>query len=233
MSASRIERPDCTMVVRRKKVILAFIVLLVLSFPTAAQRPYKELRPSSNYWDQTQRHVPVHITRLSGKRSLATVGDTLYMLDARNRVVWTWSTQGAPLTDLPIVDSNGTIYAIGGDLIWVALDSMTGKVMWRGIACGRDAYSQIGLYKGDVYFVVSDMEGYRDSISDGEIKDHLWICRGNSILWEADIPVRSRIEIEGNKFVAVRKRSGRILKKLIAVQHKFGTPMGKISGFSG
>jgi hypothetical protein len=219
------------MVVRRKKLLLAFIVLLVLSFPTAAQPPYNQLRPSSNYWDKTQRHVPVHITRVSGERRLAAVGDTLYMLDARNRVVWTWSTQGAPLTDLPIVDSRGSIYAIAYDLIWVALDSMTGKVLWRRTACGRSVYSQIGLYKHDMYFVVTNMEGYRDSLSDRGIKDHLSICRGNSILWDADIPVGSRIEIKGNELVTVRKRTGRLLRKAIAVPDKFGAPIGKVSYF--
>jgi hypothetical protein len=217
------------MVIRRKTLPLSCIVLVVLSLPAAAQRSYKQLRPSDNYWDRTRRHIPVHITRFPNNRKLATVGDTIYMLDARNRVAWTWSSQGAPLTDLPIVDSKGTIYAIGYDLIWVVLESRTGKEKWRGAACGRAVYSQIGLYKGDLYFVVSDMEGYRDSLGDRTIKDRLSISKGNSILWETDIPAGSRIEIKSNKIIAALKRKGRIVRKLIAVPQEFGTAIGKIS----
>lgn len=221
------------MIIKRKTLLLSFIVLLVLSLPASAQRSYKQLRPSSNCWDRTRQHVTPHITRLSDNRRLASVGDTLYMLNARNRFVWTWSSQGLPLTDLPIVDSTGTIYAIGFDLIWVALDSTTGKEIWRGTANGRAVYSQIGLYKGDVYFVVTDMKGYRDSLADRRMQDHLSICKGNSILWEGDIPVGSRIEIKGNNVVAVLKRKGRILRKLIAVPDKFGAPIGKVSMIAG
>lgn len=87
--------------------------------------------------------------------------------------------------------------------------------------------------KRHMYLVVTDMEGYRDSLSDRGIKDHLSICSGNSILWEAEIPVRSRIEIEGNKLVAVQKRKGRILRNLIPVPHKFTVPIGKVSAVGG
>lgn len=171
--------------------------------------------------------------RLSANRKLATVGDTLYMLDARNHVVWTWSSEGPPLTDLPIVDSRGTLYVIGFDLTWVALDSASGKEIWRGTANGRAVYSQIGLYKGDEYFVVTDMAGYRHSPSDRQMKDHLSICSGNSILWEGDIPAGSKIEIKGNRIFAVRRRDGRILKTPIAVPEKFGAPIGKVSVTAG
>jgi hypothetical protein len=151
------------------------------------------------------------------------------MLDARNRILWTWSSQGPALTDLPVVDSTGTIYAIGYDLTWVALDAKNGREVWRRTANGRAVYSQIGLYEGDMYFVVTDMEGYRDSLSDRKIKDVLSICRGNSILWETHIRAGSRIKINGNKVIAVLNQKGHILRKLIATPHKFGAPIGKLS----
>jgi hypothetical protein len=113
------------------------------------------------------------------------------------------------------------------------LDSASGKEIWRGTANGRAVYSQIGLYKGDQYFVVTDMAGYRHGPSDRRIKDHLSICSGNSILWEGDIPAGSKIEIKGNRIFAVKRRSGRILRTLIAVPDKLEAPIGKVSVTAG
>ena len=215
-----------------KKLPFSLIPLILFCVPTSAQLPYSQLRPSSNYWDRSKRNVPVRITHISGNRKLATVGDNLYMLDARNRVVWTWSTRGAGLTDLP-VELKGTIYAIGYDLIWVGLDSSTGKKLWTRTANGNGAvYSQLGLYKRDMYFVVTSMEGYRDRLSDRRIKDHLEICRDKSTLWEGDIPVGSRIEIDGNRVIAVQKRNGRVLRKLIKVPLKLSASTGKVSSMA-
>lgn len=216
-----------------KKLPFSLIPLILFCVPTSAQHPYSRLRPSSYYSDQTRGRAAVRITRVSDKRRLATVGDTLYMLDARNRVVWTWSTNGAAFTALP-VESRGTIYAIGYDLIWVGLDSSTGKELWSRTANGNGAgYSQLGLYKRDMYFVVTSMEGYRDRLSDRRIKDHLEICRDKSTLWEGDIPVGSRIEIAGNRVIAVQKRNGRVLRKLIKIPLKFSASTGKVSSMAG
>jgi len=213
----------------RKTLRFSFVALLLLCLPAFAGHSYKDLRPSSKYWDRAQRSVPVNITRLSSNRKLASVGDTVYMLDARNRVIWKWSSQGPPLTDQPILDSSGIIYAIGFDLVWVALDSKTGKQKWKGTACGRAVYSQIGIYKRDVYFVVTDMEGYRESLNDKRIKDGLSLCKGNSILWETKIPAGNRIEVKANRVVAVQRRRGRTLRKLIAIPERFGAPIGRVS----
>src|SRR5215813_748401 len=109
----------------RDRVIPALAVLIALPVLCSGNSNYSRLRPSSDYWDKRARKVPVHISRLSRDRSLAAVGNTLYMLDARRRIVWTWSTKGPPLTDWPIVDSTGTVYVIAFDLTWVGLDSVT------------------------------------------------------------------------------------------------------------
>lgn len=94
---------------KSENIIISLIALLLLAIPSSAQSQYAKLCPSSNYWDRDAKHVTVEISRLSQNRKLATVGDTLYMLDARNRIIWQWSSGGAPLTDLPIIDSKGTI----------------------------------------------------------------------------------------------------------------------------
>jgi hypothetical protein len=187
------------------------------------------LRPSEKYWDQSARRVPVRLTRLSRGRKLATAGDTLYMLDAQNRVVWTWSTQGPPLTDLPIVDSQATIYVIGFDLIWAALDAATGKEKWRGTANGRAVYTQLRLYKDDLYLVVTDMEGYRVNLSDRTIQDNLTLCRGNDILWETSIPAGTRIKVQNGRVFALVRRKNRMVRREIVIPHKLGAPIGKVS----
>ena len=218
---------------RSNRLLLSFIPLLLLTAPSSGQPEHTKLRPSADYWDKNAQHTPVHIVHLDRNRKLAVVGDTLYMLNEHNRVIWAWSSQGPPFTDIPIIDSNGTIYVIGFDLTWVALDSATGKEKWRATANGRAVYSQIKLYKGDMYFVVTDMEGYRESLSDKKIEDHLTLCKGNTKLWETALPARARIEVRGSRVIAVVMQRGRKLRHTITVPHKFGKPIGKVSAFAG
>jgi hypothetical protein len=215
------------------RTILTFITLLLLADSSLAQPEYAKLRPSSDYWDRDAKRVPVKISRVSQNRKLAAVGDTLYMLDERGQVVWTWSAGGPPLTDLPVIDSKGTIYVIGYDLLWAALDSATGKEKWRGTANGRALYSQIKLYKGDMYLVVTDMEGYRENAFPGEvIKDTLTLCRGNSILWEAEIPAGASIQVRGDKVFVVTKRRNLVVRREVAIPPHFDKPIGKVSALA-
>jgi outer membrane protein assembly factor BamB len=217
---------------KSENIILSLITLLLLTTSSFAQAEYAKLRPSSNYWDRDAKHVPVKISRLSQNRKLATVGDMLYMLDARNQIVWSWSSGGAPLTDIPVMDSKGTIYAIGLDLIWAALDSANGKEKWRGTANGRAVYSQIELYKGDMYLVVTNMEGYRENLSDKTIEDNLTLCRGNTILWATHIPANAKIQVRGGKVFALIRRKHSIMKREITIPRSFGKPIGKVSALA-
>jgi outer membrane protein assembly factor BamB len=215
------------------RIILSLITSLLLTNSSLAQADYAKLRPSSDYWGRDAKHVPVKFSRVSRNRKLATVGDTLYMLDARNQIVWTWSAGGPPLTDLPVIDSKGTIYVIGYDLLWAALDSATGEVKWQGTANGRAVYSQIELYRGDMYLVVTDMEGYRANAYPGEvIKDKLTLCRGNSILWETEIPAGARVQVRGDKVFVVTKRKNRIVRREVAIPRHFDKPIGKVSALA-
>lgn len=216
------------------RTILSLITLLLLANPSPAQPGYAKLRPSADYWGGGAKHVASKILRVSRGRKLASVGDTLYMLDGRNRVVWTWSAGGPPLSDLPVVDSGGTVYVIGYDLLWAALDAATGEVKWQGTANGRAFYSQIELYRGGMYLVVTDMEGYRADARPGElIKDKLTLCRGNSILWETGIPAGARIRVRGDKVFVVTERKKRTLRREVAVPRRFGKPIGKVSALAG
>jgi hypothetical protein len=212
-----------------KRILFLLIALSLTSIISLAQSGHPKLHPSPDYWDNRARHTLVHIVPLPKNRKLAVVGDTLYMLNVRNRVIWKWSSEGPPLTDIPIIDSKGTIYVIGFDLTWVALDSATGKEKWRNTASGRAVYSQIKLYKGDMYLVVTDMQGYRENLYNKKIKDHLTLCKNNVILWETDIPAGAIIEVRGNRIAAVVKRKGRRLRYTIAIPQEFGRPIRKVN----
>ncbi|HVS81600.1 MAG TPA: hypothetical protein VHE60_07680 [Pyrinomonadaceae bacterium] len=167
---------------------------------------------------------------MSRNRKLTSVGDTLYMFDERNRIVWKWTSDGPPFTDNPIIDSTGTIYVLGYDLLWAAIDSATGHEKWRSTASGRALFSQIKLYRREMYLVVTDMEGYRDSLRDRRIENNLSLCRGNSLLWETHIPANSRVEVTGNRVLVVFTQNKRAVRRRIIIPHRFGKPIGRVSG---
>ena len=206
---------------------IAFALLLATS--SIAQTRHLVLHPSKNYWTWAGDPRPkVHLMSVSGNRRLASVGDTLYMLDRRNRILWKWS-ELVPFTDLPIMDSGGTIYVIGYDLLWAAIDSETGHLKWRGTANGRATFSQIKLYRRNMYLVVTDMSGYRDSHNNRTLEDRLSLCRGNSILWESEIPAGAELQVRNDRiFIVVRRRNGD-LRRAIHVPNGFGKRISKVS----
>ena len=208
------------MYIGNQKHVLFFIVFVSLTLSVLAQSKVgnefgmaagAHLLPSKRYWEDIDRTrpYPVRILRLSQNRRLAVAGDTLYMLDHHSRIVWTWSAEGPPL-DAPIIDASGTIYVIGADLLWAAIDFTTGKEEWRGTANGSAEYSQITLYRKDKYLVKVNMENYRLKHSDPKIKDKLMLCRGNDILWETEIPAKVHIKVQGRRVYALIRRKNRI-----------------------
>lgn len=211
------------------KILVTFVVLFsMVSFSFAQSK----LRPSADYWGKEDvKNIPVQISRLSRNRKLAMAGDTLYMLNARNQIVWKWTTGGAPLTDFPVIDSRGILYVIGYDLIWAALDFKNGKKLWQGTASGKAVYSQIELYKDDMYFVVTDMIGYRENRSNILTKDKLTFCKGNGILWSTEIPISSKIKVRRGEVFAVYKRKKRTVVKKIKISNRIDNFVGTIDEF--
>jgi hypothetical protein len=206
-------------------------IILLLATSTPAQRRHSQLRPSKNYWDywSGDARPTLHLIPVSKNRRLASVGDTLYMLDNRRRILWKWSADGEAFTDLPVIDSTGTIYVIGYDLLWAAIDSKTGRQKWRGTANGRATFSQIKLYRRNMYLVVTDMEGYRDSLRNKTIEDRLSLCRGNFILWESNIPAGAQIQLRNDQVFMIIARKHGAIRRAIAVPRSFSKPLGKVS----
>jgi len=208
---------------------LFLILALILVGPSGLAQS-RTLRPSKDYWDYA-RSAKLHVAQMPRNRKLASVGDTLYMLDNHNRIVWQWTSGAPPLTDKPVIDSTGTIYVIGFDLVWVAIDTNTGHEKWKREGNGRGLYSQIKPYRKDMYIVVTNMSGYRDSLSDPTLKDYLSLCKGNDVMWQSSIPANSRISVSGNKVFVVFRQRNRIVKWPLRIPARFRQPFGRVSGW--
>jgi len=205
--------------------------LLCLFVFTAAQGQSRRLRPSENwkFWADTDVRLSVYRVPLSKGRNIVAVGDMLYLLNQRKRILWSWES-GAPIWDAPVVDSDGTIYVVGPDLLWAAVDSVTGQEKWRGTANGRAAFTQIKLYRSSMYLVVTDMSGYRESLRDNSIEDTLSLCKNNALLWETSIPAHTRLQVRGRAVFVVYKRKGHFIKNRVLLPRRFKGPISRIDG---
>ncbi len=140
--------------------------------------------------------------KVSDNRLLVTVCDSLYMLDSSGEVIWYWSSGGASITAQPVIDATGTIYVVGLDFMWLALDAETGLMTWNhSDCCSKAMYTQMKAYKDDQYLVVVDYSGYRDLPLN--IKDAVVLCRGKEIIASSDFPTGARLEVWSDKILAV------------------------------
>ena len=211
---------------------LQFSLAVILICVSTLGNP-RALRPSEDYrkfWADIEGHPSVFKMALARHRKLVAVGDTLYLLK-RNRILWSW-VAAAPLWDEPVIDSKGMIYVVGYDMLWAAVDSRTGERRWSSTANGRGAFTQIKPYHKDMYFVITDMWGYRDSLGDPTIKDTLSLCRNNAVLWDIDIPAQTKLHVLGNNVILTYKRHGLIVRQRIPVPRAFGKPISRISSLA-
>lgn len=218
----------------RCTLVAFFFVVLVL--PVWASAQTARLRPSKEYWGWLDDNRPPKIQyfALKNRQRLAVVGDSLYMLNARNRILWQWDSGGPPFNDSPFIDSNGIIYLVGQDLLWVAIDSSNGKEKWRGTANGRASYIQLVPYKDDMYFVVVNLEAYRHPPAnpDTDYMDQIRLCRGNSILWDTVIPNNGTLRVRGERVTVVATRKNRTITKRIVVPRNLSKPIGRVSALA-
>jgi hypothetical protein len=197
---------------------LCFVFLLFAS-SGIAQSEYANLQPSKEFdWGIERRRV--YIKRLPQNRKLAVVGDTIYLLDANDKVVWSWSTEGAEISHDLLVDPVGNIYITGADNLWASIDLKTGKEKWQEYSNGTAPSSLIGLYDKDKYVVVKSFWYYRHYKINPPARDVLSIGKGNTFLWETDIPNDAVVKIRGKNIFAVTKRKGKTTWRKIAVPSK-------------
>jgi hypothetical protein len=192
-----------------------------------AQGKLPELHTGGKIKDNNNKFFRVEIAHCAPNRKFALFDDedgfegSLFMLDDQNNILWAL-TGCAPITSMPIMDSKGIVYLVGLDLTWVALDSSNAEVKWsRGFMfMGSVVYSQIKLYKDDMYFVVWDMRGYWEK--SGKIENNmLELCKGDLSLWSTEIPALSTIHVENGKVFYTYKRHSQIVKHAVSIPKTF------------
>jgi outer membrane protein assembly factor BamB len=192
-------------------ILLALIVLQVADQEGTHEHKGSEdrtvLEPNGKPWGCPDDPIPP--LAISSDRILVTACNSLYMLDSKKRIVWKWATSGPAITDQPVIDSSATIYVIAYDLIWVALDARTGELKWRKDSNGRSGYTQIMAYRDDQYLVVVNEGGYRESLSDSTIPDGLLLCKGGDVIWSKEFPPDAKLQVWGDRILAVTSANGR------------------------
>lgn len=144
---------------------------------------------------------------LSRGRTLLTRGTTLHMLDANNRVLWSWSTSGDDgpfITDQPLVDSSGTLYVVGTNSTHVALDLSSGREKWGAVnSNGRYSFRQIEKYTNDQYLILSKMTSDQESEHGDILQSFLAAYKGEEMLWSSVFPRDAELIVRGGKIYAL------------------------------
>ena len=138
---------------------------------------------------------------VSPDRLLVPVGDMLYMLDSKNRVVWEYSVAPNVILDVE-VDPKGMIYIAVSDGLFSALNA-SGEEAWSHFMNGSANYTQIKSYRDNGFLVVIGMGGYRAKGSKSE--DILQFWKNKDIVWSKEFPQGARLHVWGNKILAVKQ----------------------------
>jgi len=151
------------------------------------------------------------VRALSDGRLLVGLGDTLYMLDANERVEWT-HTASWILWDFAVVESTGLVYGTAGDNIMFILDASTGKKLYGHGRNGKFAYGQVMPFGNDMCLITDNLEGYRDALDEwksGKIEmiepDGVTAWRGTEALWSFPFPPDAELVVNGVRIFAVTK----------------------------
>ena len=193
--------------------LLALIVLLVslccTVFAVASYLQKKSLTPERKSTKLTYanpdltsgNYTPPAVApiALPSDRLLVPMGDTLYMLDSNNRVLWRHSFDPNIINDV-MVDPKGDIYITASEALILVLDS-SGKEIWRtGMSSGSASYTQIKSYGGG-FLVIIDMQAYRQKGSTSE--DTLQFWKDKALVWEKPFPRGAKLHLAGNRILAI------------------------------
>jgi hypothetical protein len=152
-------------------------------------------------------------------RTLATAGDTLYMLDAsRRRVIWKYTTFQM-VFDFAYVEATGLVYATAGDNVMFILDAATGRERYTEGRNGSASYGAVIPYGDDSCLVMDSFGFYRSAYTGGyaPTADGVTAWRGTKILWHVDVPPDAELQVVGKRIYAVTKTKTRILVREIKV----------------
>jgi hypothetical protein len=136
---------------------------------------------------------------MASDRLLVPVGDTLYMLDSNNRIVWDYSFEPDIIRDV-MVDSKGDVYITASEALILVLD-VSGKEIWRmGMSSGSASYGQIKSYAHG-FLVIVDMEAYRMKGSNSEDILEFWKDRKQQ--WSKPFPRGAKLQMAGDRILAI------------------------------
>jgi len=117
--------------------------------------------------------------------------DTLYLLNSKKKVLWSWACT-APLSTRPIIIDNA-IYGACFDLIRYKLNARNGKPIWVHDSNGRATFSDYQRYKGHFYLEVTLTAEYDDP---NDILT-LYDSRQDKVVWEKPIPRGATVHVGG------------------------------------
>ena len=137
---------------------------------------------------------------VSSNRLLIPVGDTLYMLDDKNQIVWDYSVEPNNIFDVT-VDSKGIIYMAVSDGLLIALN-VSGEKVWGNFMNGSANYDQLERYRDGVLTVIS-MEAYR-AFKGSNSEDILMFWKNNEVEWQKEFPRNAELHVLGDKILAIK-----------------------------
>ena len=148
---------------------------------------------------------------LPANRLLVPVGNTLYLLDAGNKVVWEHSFEPNVILDF-IAAPDGTIYVAVSDGLLFGLDA-SGKEAWGSSICGSANRTQLKNY-GDGFLAVISMENYR-AFKGSDSEDLLEFWKDRKVVWSKEFPRQAELFVWGDKILAVtRTKDGKEIREI-------------------
>lgn len=178
-----------------------------------------DLVPSPDYWESVE-PVRRQVLALDKGRRLVVVGDSLFAIDQEDFLLWSWTLNGQPIIGKPVLLPDGTLVVIACDMIFAGLDVADGSVKWKKGANGRANYSQIGIFRDDVYFIVVDLSEYRfgfREFGNSIFADYVGLYAGDSCFWSTKIPADSVVDVSQGRMYVTYFKNGKKHRRQLAV----------------
>jgi outer membrane protein assembly factor BamB len=173
-----------------------------------------DLVPSPDYWDKVE-PPQRQVLPLGKDRRLVVVGDSLFAIDREDYLLWSWTLNGPPIIDKPVLLPDGTLVVIACDMIFAGLDAANGSVKWEQGANGSANYLQIGIFRDDVYFIVTGYEFYR--LNGSPSLDHVGLYHDRECFWSTSIPADSVVDVSHGRMFVTYFKNGKKHRRQLAV----------------
>jgi hypothetical protein len=194
--------------------LLNIILCLSLSLCAAQAQnaQYPNLtRTRKPFIDRRRNIAPV---RISPSRLLVTIGDTLFMLNDKQQIIWKWDAgNGEDIMAQPFVDSRGNIFGIADDGLIFSLD-LNGKLRWSHQAMGANFFTQLKSYRNDQFIVVLDTSAYR-ARRGYKAGNSLSLYKDEDVIASVDFPGGAELQVRGNHVYAILKTKRGVKSKEI------------------